>query len=48
MRQRAKAEYEAGVRRGELPQKERGIMVRGRREWKPGEPEWRIDARVNH
>ena len=48
MRERAKAEYEAGVRRGELPPKERGIMVRGRREWKPDGPEWLIDARVNH
>ena len=47
MREKAKAEYEEGVRLGRKPEKERGIMVRGRREW-TGQTTWRMDARVNH
>lgn len=48
MRARAKAEYEAGLQQGRLPRKDRGIMVRGRREWQADGPEWNIDAKVNH
>ena len=48
MRERAKAEYEDHLRAGTLPPKARGIMVRGRREWREGGPDWQIDAKVNH
>ena len=48
MRERAKEEYEEGVRNGRLPPKERGIMVRGAREWREDGPAWKLDARVNH
>ena len=48
MRERAKAEYEEAVRSGALPPKERGIMVRGAREWRADGPAWKRDTRVNH
>lgn len=48
MREKAKAEFEELRANGQLPPKDRNIMVRGRRMWKEGGPQWRIDARVNH
>ena len=48
MRERARAEYDAMRAEGKLPPKDRNVMVRGRRTWKEGGPEWRLDARVNH
>ena len=45
---RARAAYEEQLRNGTLPPKDRGIMVRGRREWTAEGPSWRIDAKVNH
>lgn len=48
MRQKAKAEYEEAQRSGNLPPKERGVMVRGAREWKADGPAWKRDTRVNH
>lgn len=48
MRERARSEYEQSVRDGHRPQKERGIMVRGRRVWKADGPEWLLNAKVNH
>mmetsp|Transcript_55058 Transcript_55058/g.141752 ORF Transcript_55058/g.141752 Transcript_55058/m.141752 type:complete len:383 (-) Transcript_55058:64-1212(-) len=48
MRARAQAEYQASASQGVLPPKDRGIMVRGRREWQTGGPAWRTDARVHH
>lgn len=48
MRTRAKAAYEAARDAGELPEKERGPMVRGERRWQAGGPAWKRDTRVNH
>jgi len=49
MRAKAKADYEAALERGELPKKERNLMLRGRRPWsKDGVQCALADARVNH
>jgi phytanoyl-CoA hydroxylase len=48
MRERAEAEYVALKAAGSLPPKDRGIMLRGRREWREDGPPWKMDARVNH
>ena len=48
MRAKAKASYEAQLASGELPAKERGIMLRGQRDWTADGPAWQIDAKVNH
>jgi len=47
MRERAKLAYEADVRVGRRPIKERGFMVRGRRVWSE-EVEWKLNVKVNH
>ena len=48
MREHNRREYEEGVRNGVLPVKERGVMVRGAREWRENGPGWKLDLRVNH
>ena len=48
MRERAQSEYEARVREGRLPAKERGFMVRGQRPWREDGPKWRLNPQVNH
>lgn len=47
-RKDARAKYEEGVALGMLPDKERNIIVRGRRVWNDAGPRWKMDARVNH
>jgi hypothetical protein len=48
MRERAEADYLEHVREGQLPPKERGIMVRGRRKWEESGPAWQLNEKVNH
>ena len=48
MRQERRAAYERGVAEGRLPTKERGLMVRGMREWREDGPAWLLNAAVNH
>ena len=49
MRVRARTEYETALARGELPKKERNLILRGRRPWsKDGVQCALADARVNH